>query len=92
MRLSRDIPTGSCALGGSQGPSTLGRSPVLMGRPSTGGAGIAAAEESRRSSPTVTLPLVALRTELYLPFGLGHFSLPPFLGAGRKGVYRPDSG
>lgn len=51
MRLSGDMPTGSFALGSSLGSSTLGLSPVLKGRPSTGRAGRAAAQEGRGPAP-----------------------------------------
>lgn len=47
MRLSGDVPTGSFVLGSSQGSSTLGMSPGLKGRPSTGTAGRATAKEGR---------------------------------------------
>ena len=75
MRLSRDIPTGSFARRHGWGSSTLGKSPVLKGKPSEGRAGRAVAEENRRSSLRAVFPLVAFLTELDLPFRVGQFSL-----------------
>lgn len=75
MRLSRDIPTGSFARRHGWGSSTLGKSPVLKGKPSEGRAGRAVAEKNRRSSLRAVFPLVAFLTELDLPFRVGQFSL-----------------